>query len=29
MEPSITMATVDFPMYETNAEENEWQEVSP
>jgi hypothetical protein len=28
MEPSITMVTVDFPMYETNAEENEWQEVS-
>jgi phosphatidylserine/phosphatidylglycerophosphate/cardiolipin synthase-like enzyme/V8-like Glu-specific endopeptidase len=29
MEPSITMATVDFPMYETNVEKNEWQEVSP
>jgi hypothetical protein len=29
MEASIEMATVDFPMYETNASENEWQQVSP
>ena len=27
MEANITMATVDFPAYETNAEENEWQEA--
>lgn len=27
MEANITMATADFPMYETNAEENEWQEA--
>jgi hypothetical protein len=27
MEPSITMATTDFPIYESNAEENEWQEA--
>jgi hypothetical protein len=27
MEPSITMATVDFPMYETNVGENEWQDA--
>ena len=29
MEVTITMATVDFPIYDTNAAENEWQEVSP
>ena len=29
MEPSIDMVTVEFPMYETNAFENEWQQVSP
>lgn len=29
MEPSIDMATMAFPMYETNAFENEWQQVSP
>jgi hypothetical protein len=29
MKPSISMVTVDFPMYETNVEENQWQEVSP
>jgi len=29
MEPNIEMTTVDFPMYETNAFENEWQQVSP
>jgi hypothetical protein len=28
MEPSIDKVTVDFPMYETNVFENEWQEVS-
>jgi hypothetical protein len=27
MEPSVTMMTADFPIYETNAEENEWQEA--
>jgi V8-like Glu-specific endopeptidase len=27
MEPSITMATVDFPMYETNVAENGWQDA--
>ena len=29
MEPSITMATVNFPIYETNALENEWLEPLP
>jgi hypothetical protein len=29
MEPNISMVTKDFPMYETNVFENEWQEVSP
>jgi hypothetical protein len=27
MEPSVTMTTTDFPIYESNAEENEWQEA--
>jgi hypothetical protein len=27
MEPNVTMATTDFPIYESNAEENEWQEA--
>jgi len=29
MKPSIDKATTDFPIYETNAFENEWQQVSP
>ena|GEM_PF-2131506 len=29
MKPSIDLKTVDFPMYETNASENEWQEDPP
>ena len=29
MKPSISTVTMDFPMYETNAFENEWQQVSP
>lgn len=29
MEPIISLVTTDFPMYETNAFENEWQEVPP
>ena len=29
MKPSIDLATVEFPMYETSASENEWQQVSP
>ena len=29
MEASIDLTTVEFPMYETNAFENEWQQASP
>lgn len=29
MTPSIDMTTLDFPMYESNAFENEWQQISP
>jgi V8-like Glu-specific endopeptidase len=29
MKPSIEMTTGEFPMYETNAAENEWEQVSP
>jgi V8-like Glu-specific endopeptidase len=29
MKPDFQMATTDFPIYESNAAENEWQEVSP
>ena len=29
MKPNIEMATVEFPIYETNGSENEWQEPSP
>jgi hypothetical protein len=29
MEPKIDTATVDFPLYQSNASENEWQEASP
>jgi len=29
MEPSIEMTTVDFPLYQSNAFKNEWQEISP
>ena len=29
MEPSIDMTTVDFPLYQSNVSDNEWQEASP
>ena len=29
MEPAIDIATTDFPLYQSNANENEWQEASP